>query len=251
MSVFIQSKIPPRQPGKNYPGDECSSDMIKVNVTSAQRKNNDDRIAFSPMTPIPGSYHGFYCFENFWQSGKRYQELGHLDSTEKLADIAVWKGYQEPHRRHPKAKGLRPVDAVYPDIGISNGLTYIDSRKQVYVPYYYNDILTGQPAGRERLKHYQELLKQGHNILVLDYDGPKLDPGTDDHIVFTRPCLKVTVELLKEKINDPRFQFGHGYVVAAAILGITPDEYVTTEVKAKPVAPVNKIKAKIQWSLKK
>jgi len=36
----------------------------------------------------------------------------------------------------------------------------------------------------------------------------------------------VTKEMLKEKLNDPSFPFGHGYVVAAAILGLTPEDYV-------------------------
>ena len=49
----------------------CPENTTKVNVTSAQRKNHRFRLAFSPMTPIVNKYKGYYCFENYWQSGKK------------------------------------------------------------------------------------------------------------------------------------------------------------------------------------
>jgi hypothetical protein len=38
-------------------------------------------------------------------------------------------------------------------------------------------------------------------------------------------CLEVTQEMLMEKINDTRFPFGHGYVVAAWLAGLEPKDY--------------------------
>jgi hypothetical protein len=124
MPVFIQSKIPPRQSGAKYPGEQCPSGL-RVDVTSGQVEDNAIRIAFSPLTAIPDGdgpdnqdgYRGFYCFENFWQSGKRFKELDHLDKGKKKMDITTWKGYTTQYHRHPKSKGMVPVDAVYPDIG--------------------------------------------------------------------------------------------------------------------------------------
>ena len=48
-------------------------DVVKLNVTSAQRKDSEERIAFSPMTTVEGGCKGFYCFENYWQSGKVFE----------------------------------------------------------------------------------------------------------------------------------------------------------------------------------
>ena len=35
----------------------------------------------------------------------------------------------------------------------------------------------------------------------------------------------IKFELLKEKINDETHPFGHGYVVAAEVLGVAPELY--------------------------
>ena len=57
-----------------------------------------------------------------------------------------------------------------------------------------------------------------NNITVYDFDDSKTDDGEVT-------CLELTRELLIDKINDTRFPFGHGYVVAATIAGIHPDLY--------------------------
>ena len=62
------------------------------------------------------------------------------------------------------------------------------------------------------------MLKNGHNLIIYDFDGPRKLDGTVT-------CLELTKELLIEKINDTRFPFGHGYVVAATIANIKPKEY--------------------------
>jgi len=46
---------------------------LRINVTSAQSKSSAYRLAFSPMTQT--GYKGFLCFENYWQSAKRYEGL--------------------------------------------------------------------------------------------------------------------------------------------------------------------------------
>ena len=59
----------------------------KLNVTSMQRNNSPDKIAFSPMTSIVNMQSHkegcnvnpiteFYCFENMWQSGKVFEGIG-------------------------------------------------------------------------------------------------------------------------------------------------------------------------------
>ena len=39
-------------------------------------------------------------------------------------------------------------------------------------------------------------------------------------------CIELTLGLLKEKIHDTSFPFGHGYVLAGFIKDIEPNEYI-------------------------
>ena len=178
----------------------------KVNVTSAQRKNHKFRLAFSPMTPIQNKYKGYYCFENYWQSGKRYHDIDSKKVTE------WWKKQNKGKRRYPDGKGKQVLYAKFPHI--SENLGYIESRKQVYVPEYFN-LIKNNPVLLELKKE----LSNGTNLVVYDFDGIRNDDGTPT-------CKKVTLELLKDKMLDTRYPFGHGYVVAAAILGINPEAYI-------------------------
>ena len=57
------------------------------------------------------------------------------------------------------------------------------------------------------------------DVVVYDFDGPRADDGAPE-------CRELTLDLLREKINDMRFPFGHGYVVAALLAGVPPSEYV-------------------------
>ena len=178
----------------------------KVNVTSAQRKDHKFRLAFSPMTPIQNKYKGYYCFENYWQSGKRYQDI----DSKKVTDW--WKKQNKGRRRYPDGKGKQVLYAKFPHI--NENLGYIESRKQVYVPEYFN-LIKNNPVLIELKKE----LSNGTNLVVYDFDGIRNDDGTPT-------CKKVTLDLLREKMLDTRYPFGHGYVVAGAILGINPEDYI-------------------------
>jgi len=65
---------------------------------------------------------------------------------------------------------------------------------------------------------WNDMFEQGYNITIYDFDGPRTKHGGVC-------CLELPRELLIEKINDPQFPFGHGYVVGATIMGIHPEEY--------------------------
>ena len=184
----------------------CPEGTTRVNVTSAQRKNNKFRLAFSPMTPIVNKYKGYYCFENYWQSGKRYQDISSKSVT------AWWKKQTKGKRRFPDGKNKLVLHATFPHI--SENLGYIDSRKQVYVPEYYN-IIKDNPI----LLDLQNRLSMGENFTVYDFDGIRNDNGNPT-------SAKVTIELLQEKILDTRTPFGHGYIVASAIMNINPELYL-------------------------
>ena len=175
---------------------------LKLNVTSAQRTLSLDRRDFSPMTPIEGGYKGYWNYESRWQSGKIFEGI-----DEKMSKN-WWKAQTKPKRRYPKGKGKTILCARfegYEDIG---DMDYVTARKTVYVKEYYDLI-----KDRERTLYWKKLLEEGQSITIYDFDGPR----TDDKGVT---CLELNEDLLRDKINDLKFPFGHGYVVACALTGI-------------------------------
>lgn len=192
--------------GEWYPLPE---DCKRVNVTSSQQKDSPYRKTFSPMTAIKGGYKGYHCFENYWQSGKRYENMND-DDTEYL--INWWKNQKKGHRKYPFSKGKKVIHAIFPHY--ENSLDYIPSRKLVYVPEYYELI-----KDTKTLNKLKENLKLGINYVIYDFDGPRLNDGAPD-------IMEVNINNLNKKINDPKFPFGHGYIVAAALLDISPKDYI-------------------------
>ena len=184
----------------------CPENTTRVNVTSAQRKNHPFRLAFSPMTPIVNKYKGFYCFENYWQSGKRYPDIPAKTITD------WWKKQTKGKRRYPDGKNKNVLYAKFPHI--NDNLGYIDSRKQVYVPEYYELI-----KDNSVLIDLKNRLNSGESFTVYDFDGIRDNNGNPT-------SAEVNLELLQDKILDTRTPFGHGYVVAAAILDINPELYL-------------------------
>ena len=184
----------------------CPENTTRVNVTSAQRKDHPFRLAFSPMTPIVNKYKGFYCFENYWQSGKRYPDIPAKTITD------WWKKQTKGKRRYPDGKNKKVLYAKFPHI--NDNLGYIDSRKQVYVPEYYELIKDNLV-----LIDLKNRLASGESFTVYDFDGIRDNNGNPT-------SAEVNLELLQDKILDTRTPFGHGYVVAAAILDINPELYL-------------------------
>lgn len=183
-----------------------SEKSLKLNVTSSQAKNSKNRIDFSPMTEIKDGYKGYWNFESYWQSGKVYKDIP-ITTTKEW-----WRNLKEPKRRYPGSKGKQVLYAIFD--GNDEKMDYVTSRKMVYVPEYYELI-----KNKEMIKYWKDKLEKGYDITIYDFDGPRKDDGSVD-------CLQVTKELLKNKINDTKFPFGHGHVVAACILGIKPKKYI-------------------------
>ena len=105
------------------------SETLKLNVTSAQLKENLDRKAFSPMTAIEGGYKGFLNFEGYWQSGKVFEGIPE-QSVKKF-----WREKKDAGRKYPGSTGKRVLYAKFHDI--DKKYDYITSRKEVYIPQYY------------------------------------------------------------------------------------------------------------------
>jgi hypothetical protein len=186
---------------------EAPVGATKVNVTSAQGLASKNRRDFSPMTHIEGGYEGFWNFEAFWQSGKVFEGV----EEEKVK--AYWHKVSEAKRRYPGSKGKKVLYSRF-EHEPEEKMDYVTSRKKVYVPHYF-DIM----KDAEMSLYWKKQVADGKDIVVYDFDGPRLVDGTVS-------CIEVTKEALVEKINDTRFPFGHGFVVAAWLKGIMPEEYI-------------------------
>lgn len=191
---------------------ECPKNCLKLNVTSCQRKDSEERRDFSPMSRIKDGYEGYFSFENYWQGGKVYEGIDYEITNSYFLNL------NESKRRYPSELvkengGGKITHAIYlNEEGNEVKYDYIESRKEIYVPKYFKLV-----KGSESMNKWKDLAED-HNIVVYDLDGPKDDGNVT--------CLKVTKKMLKEKINDPTYPFGHGYVVAGYLAGFKPKDYI-------------------------
>jgi len=222
--VYLRSKINHRAAPKDPQGvrhteppyQGTATDMRILNVTSQQAKACPGRVAFSPMHVFDGPYHApdgfqYACYEHYWQS------LKHFPRRDHAKDKAWWRKQTAARRRLPK---VDPKTCLYAsDETRYDGelYHYVGSRKAFYVTDYRAKLAKSERA-RRLLEEYRRMVAKGFDIVVEDFDGPRDSEG--------RPLIEeVTVGLLREKLHDTAFPFGHGYLVAAAILNILPAEY--------------------------
>ena len=181
---------------------KLDKESINLNSTSAQRKLSLDRLGFSTMTPIEGGYHGYWNFVSRWQSGKIFEGIDEKVSKD------WWKALKKPKVKYPKSKGKELLCFRFEGYEDKGDMDYVTARKEVYVKEYYNLI-----KDRERTLYWKKLVDEGHSITIYDFDGPRNEDGSVT-------CLELNYEMLREKINDTNFHFGHGYVVGMALYNI-------------------------------
>ena len=247
------------QRGKPHPRiqDEQGLSIRNINVTSGSlNKINGYPVKnLSPMLlgPVNSSTwelcrgESAQVMENYWQYGKLFPEMSqpHLlqetTSTKKLTPTPAWyhwrsKGYAETKgHRHPRGtktnqvmrideKGRRwfryrtAISSCYL-LQTDEGeqwcqMGYLESRKTVYVPLY-EALIQQQPAFQELRKQVQ----RGGKFVILDYDAPETPE-------------RVTLEFLREAVNQTSpygKPFGHGYVLAGALLGLHTQDYLSDE----------------------
>lgn len=158
-------------------------------------------------------------FENFWQYGKVWPSLGHAKKKDgkwqvtKKWEIFRDKGYADPvaHRRPVEVKKEKPSFAVYEN----TMMDYITSRKRVYIPYYCQAV-----KNTIAIEALVEMVKSGQNIMILDFDGPpRKDRETGKDL--WPDGLEINKENIIKMVNNPKFAFGHGYVVAIIVWLLT------------------------------
>ena len=100
-------------------------------------------------------------------------------------------------------------------------LNYIEARKKIYYPLY-----TRLVRKENQFKELKGRLDQGENLLIVEVDGPhqeSLDYYKDKYMVddnfIEKKTLLANRDNLSIMLNDPKHPFGHGYCLAAALLG--------------------------------
>lgn len=101
-------------------------------------------------------------------------------------------------------------------------LDYVEARKVIYVPEYCTLV-----KQQKQYKELMQMLSSGINLLIIEVDGPheealsyykKSYNVVDDFI--QRDTMLATEDNLRIMLNDRRYPFGHGYCLAAALLGL-------------------------------
>ena len=220
--VYIRSKTFPRKPGPwgALPFAATETNHVSVDVTTGQRdREAPGRVAFSPMHVDPSRpYHApngvtYVCYEHYWQ------ELKHFPDRDRAKDLKFWRrrGIKKANRKLAKVVPSTCLYASDETRFPGKKFKYVESRKTFYVNDYRRKIVECELA-QAMLTDLREKLREGTHIVIADYDGPRDPNGAPE-------CKEVTVELLHDKLHDTAHPFGHGYLVAAEILGIEPAMY--------------------------
>jgi len=189
------------------PPEDCK----RLNVTSGQGKTKEDRICFSPMHLEESekdlvAFKDYPNMEAYWQKGKRFQGVDPAKIEE------WWKKIKSAKRRYPGSKEKICTHSEFPDYAGKDRLNWIDSRKRVYVPMY-KDKIFSKERFKARFKYWKDQVDSGVNVAVYDYDGPRDEQGGP-------VAREVSVEMLREEINQTNYPFGHGFVVGAMLIDI-------------------------------
>jgi hypothetical protein len=184
-------------------------------------------------------------FENIWQFSKVYQSIPksvqrysrfdpriiwshpaetHVDSTGKLTPAyEAWrkKGQHAPDPiRYPVGLTHRKKCLYALADGSDKELSYIESRKEIYVKLYISMV--------KQQGMYTVLLnklKNGQSIMIVEVDAPhqedlsyyKTQYGVNDDFIEDH-SMEATIENLDIMLNDSKHPFGHGYCLAMALL---------------------------------
>lgn len=165
-----------------------------------------------------------HIFENIHQFSKVYERVGyqneikagkiiwshpeevHMINGELTPAFWAWrkKGWNNPYAvRYPNGYNGRGacLYALWNENGNWITLPYIPARKKIYCKVY-----TELVQATEAYKMLKALYDKGQSLQICEMD--------------VRPGL-ITEEVLRRELNNPDFPFGHGYVLAACLMGLT------------------------------
>nr|QBK94070.1 MAG: uncharacterized protein LCPAC406_03840 [Pithovirus LCPAC406] len=197
-------------------------------------------------------------FENVWQFSKLYKTVPAIKETYSRWDKRIiWDQQAQIHVNDEfitrdylswREKGMNCRDAIrYPvgrsfrtratcigslmnvemkndEIRLSDMklFDYVESRKVLYLPEYCRLV-----KKQKQYRDLQNLLKAKVNLLIIEVDGPRessLSYYSEKYDVYNtfiqNNTMLVTTKNLKIMLNDTKHPFGHGYCLAASLLGI-------------------------------
>ena len=122
--------------------------------------------------------------------------------------LALWPAADQTAKGDKFVVGPRGV--VY------EKLTYVEARKKIYCALYI-EFCRNHPE----FKNLKRKLDSGQKLQIVEVDGPNPDWYTDSPIksCFLGPSLNITESVIHYLINNESHPFGHGYVIAALLLG--------------------------------
>jgi hypothetical protein len=199
-----------------------------------------------PLSPYVLKNEQGQLLENVWQFSKRYARVTQqkVYVNRYRQDKIIWEHPAEEHRDpesgEPNAaywtwreKGMNNPYAVrYPNgfdgrhsclcaVWQNKRLDYIEARKQIYCAEY-----ARLAPLTQSFKTLQAMLERGENLQLLEVDGP--DPTLTfapyDQISVRAPGMLMNEDNIRLLVNDSRKPFGHGFVIAALLLG--GDEWI-------------------------
>ena len=187
---------------------------VRVNATSRANGADFGR-GLSPFVlgPIP-MYDGLASktFEAVWQFCKVYEEHlgpdGEPNQSWREWSRQGWPTSSEEYvatdvslLRYPLGKGKRPVYTYW------NGahLSYIEARKQIYVPLYQRAVRDTESWRRLR-ELYEEQRAYGSGVRMFDFDGQNL--------------FNMNGRTYVDALEDPTRIFGHSLILCAMLEGV-------------------------------
>lgn len=213
----------------------------KINVLSWHRKDTE-YYELSPYFLKTDGQEGDevwddILFENFWQGSKIFPEVNTTIIKPHFSSNIIWHEHhgQEIHFsnneirdeyfswrnsiwncpnpiRYPNSYHRRH-ECIFSRIvinGKEKRYNYIDARKNIYCKNYTRLVRTKQSYNK-----ILNMLKQGIDICIVEVDVPHEDKKG----AYGRYAdVPLTLEILRELINDDSEPFGHGLALAAALL---------------------------------
>ena len=175
---------------------------------------------------VPATKQAYSRFHPKWIAWEYPEKVLTDESGEVLPSYWKWRkaGFQNPYPvRYPAGRASRK-NCLY-SLKEEGGerLSYVEARKQIYLPSYCR--LVKKEAQFTELK---TRLLYGENLLIIEVDGPHQESleyyqeayGVPETFIEEDTIL-VNLENLRLMLNDPKHPFGHGYCLAAALLGLT------------------------------
>lgn len=158
-----------------------------------------------------------------WEHGEETHLITNTDETRSITDAywqwrekgmnhEKWVRYPNSYKHHPKTIGSvigTPLDYQI--------LNYIDARKKIYYEKYREIAVQ-----TEQFKMLKKMLDNGINIQINEVDGPTYDTSYPYNLV-KNGSIEITKEILIGLMNNPKFAFGHGFALSAALLGVDFD----------------------------